>query len=78
MSIDEIRDCSEYQVFLRGEEYYREGLVREIHYHRSKNTVTSEVKGARDRNPFQTKAKPDPGHSWFLVMLTRLAEKAPE
>ena len=44
MSIDEIQDCSEYQVFLRGEEFFKKALVREIHFHRSKNTVTSEVK----------------------------------
>jgi len=45
MSIDDIRDCSEYQVFRRGEEYERQGRIREICYHRNKNTVASEVKG---------------------------------
>ena len=45
LDIDNIRDCSEYQVFKRGEQYFEEGLVEKVILHQMKNTVVAEVAG---------------------------------
>ena len=45
MDIDNIQDCSEYQVFNRGKQYYKEGLVEKVFLHQINNTVVGEVAG---------------------------------
>ena len=45
MDIDNIRDCSEYQIFKRGEQYYEEGLVEKVFLHQMNNTVEADVAG---------------------------------
>ena len=45
IDIDNIRDCSEYQVFNRGKQYYKEGLVEKVNLHQMNNTVIAEVAG---------------------------------
>jgi hypothetical protein len=45
ISEDEVRDCSDFQVFKRGKEYYRSGLVEHISYREKENTVEAAVAG---------------------------------
>jgi hypothetical protein len=45
MDSDNIRDCSEYQVFKRGEQYYKDGLVEKVVLDQISNRVLSEVEG---------------------------------
>jgi len=45
---EDVRDCSEYGVFTRGREYFREGMVQEVVYNPSGNTMSAEVAGTRN------------------------------
>ena len=48
ISEEDIKDCSDYKIFIRGREYYQEGLVEEISYNRSNNTITAVVAGTEN------------------------------
>ena len=48
ISEEDIKDCSDYKIFIRGREYYQDGLVEEISYNRSNNTITAVVAGTKN------------------------------
>jgi hypothetical protein len=48
ISEEDVRDCSDYKIFRRGQEYYQEGMVEELLYNKGNNTVFATVKGTRE------------------------------
>jgi len=45
ISKDDIRDCCNYLIFLRGEDYSRDGMVEEISWNEKKNELSARVEG---------------------------------
>ena len=45
---EDVRDCCDYKVYRRGQEYYEEGMVEELMLNQANNTVIATVKGTRE------------------------------
>ena len=45
---EDVRDCCDYKVYRRGQEYYEEGMVEELLLNQANNTVIATVKGTRE------------------------------
>jgi hypothetical protein len=48
ISEEDVRDCSDYKIFRRGQEYYQEGMVEDVLHNTANNTVFATVKGTRE------------------------------
>lgn len=48
ISEDDIKDSCEYKIFLRGLEYFEDGLVEYFHHNKSNNTVSATVIGSME------------------------------
>lgn len=48
ISEEDVRDCSDYKIFRRGQEYYQEGMVEDVLHNTANNTVVATVKGTRE------------------------------
>jgi hypothetical protein len=48
ISEEDVRDCSDYKIFRRGQEYYEEGMVEDLMHNKANNTVIATVKGTRE------------------------------
>lgn len=48
ISEDEVRDCSDYKIFRRGQEYLEEGMVEFFHHNKGNNTITAVVTGTME------------------------------
>ena len=46
ISEEEVKDCCDYKVFLRGREYYEEGRVEYLHHNEANNTLMATVIGS--------------------------------
>jgi SWIM zinc finger len=44
----DIRDCADFQVYLRGREYFEDGMVERLDHYSSNNTVLAEVIGSAE------------------------------
>lgn len=45
---EDVRDCCDFKVYRRGQEYYEEGVVEEVMHNKVNNTVIATVKGTRE------------------------------
>jgi hypothetical protein len=45
---EDVRDCCDFKVYQRGQEYYEEGMVEELMHNKANNTVIATVKGTRE------------------------------
>ena len=48
ISKQEVRDCCDYKIFRRGQEYYEEGMVEELLHNKGNNTVVATVMGSME------------------------------
>jgi uncharacterized Zn finger protein len=48
ISEEEVRDCCDYKIFQRVQEYYEDGMVEELLHSRGNNTVVATVMGSRE------------------------------
>ncbi len=44
---EDVRDCCEFKVYRRGQEYYEEGMVEELMLNKANNTVIANKKGQK-------------------------------
>ncbi|MBN2863792.1 MAG: hypothetical protein JXN62_11550 [Bacteroidales bacterium] len=45
---EDVRDCCDFKVYRRGQEYYEEGMVEELVHNKANNTVIATVNGTRE------------------------------
>ncbi|HQH25744.1 MAG TPA: hypothetical protein PK627_15610, partial [Bacteroidales bacterium] len=45
---EDVRDCCDFKIYRRGQEYYEEGMVEELMHNKAINTVIATVKGTRE------------------------------
>jgi hypothetical protein len=45
---EDVRDCCDFKIYRRGQEYYEEGMVEELMHNKANNTVIATVKGTRE------------------------------
>ena len=48
ISEEEVKDCCDYKIFLRGQEYYEDGMVESFSHNRGNNTLTAIVNGSKE------------------------------
>lgn len=48
ISEEEVRDCCDYKIFRRGQEYFEDGMVEELLHNKGNNTVIATVMGTRE------------------------------
>lgn len=48
ISEDEVRDCCDYKIFRRGQEYFEEGMVEYFNHNKGNNTVNAVITGTME------------------------------